>query len=85
MSITNSPKATNTSLWSVLSFPWQLALPWQVTGEGMTNVTKVNNADLWSTITSTWGSEPRTWLECVSTMDNTTKVTPTITNTAKPS
>lgn len=50
----------------------------------LTNTAKVNFAELWSTITTTWASETRTWAECVSNMDNTAKVSASITNTAKP-
>lgn len=49
-----------------------------------TNTTKVSFAELWSTITTTWASETRTWAETVSLVDNTTKVTTSITNVAKP-
>lgn len=40
-----------------------------------TNADKVSSAELWSTITTTWASETRTWLDCVSLMDNVSKGT----------
>lgn len=51
---------------------------------GMTNITKIGGAELWSTITTTWASETRTWLDCSSLFDNTSKPTSTMTNIAKP-
>lgn len=51
---------------------------------GMTNSSKVGGAELWSTITTTWASETRTWLDCSSLFDNTSKPTTSIVNTAKP-
>lgn len=35
------------------------------------NSTKVDDSELWSTITTTWASETRTWLDCISLMENT--------------
>lgn len=51
----------------------------------MTNTAKVSFAELWSTILTTWASETRTWLETGSLISNDTRVTTSITNTAKPS
>jgi hypothetical protein len=48
------------------------------------NIAKVSFAELWSTITTTWASETRTWADCISLIDNTTKVSASITNIAKP-
>ena len=39
----------------------------------VTNTTKVSFAELWSTITTTWASETRTWLDCSSLIDNTSR------------
>jgi len=50
----------------------------------ITNTNKVSFAELWSTITTTWATETRTWIETGSLMDNTNKVTSSITNTPKP-
>jgi len=50
----------------------------------LANTTKVSFAELWSTITSTWATETRTWLDCGSLIDNTSKVSSSLTNTAKP-
>ena len=51
---------------------------------GMTNVDKVSFAELWSTITTTWATETRTWDECISLFDNSSKPTTAITNVSKP-
>jgi hypothetical protein len=40
----------------------------------ITNQTKASESELWSTIPTTWGSETRTWLECVSLMENADKL-----------
>lgn len=50
----------------------------------LTNATKVSFAELWSTIATTWASETRTWADCISLIDNTTKPSTSITNVAKP-
>lgn len=50
----------------------------------LTNTTKVSFAELWSTITTTYATETRTWLDTGSLVDNTAKVSASITNTAKP-
>ncbi len=50
----------------------------------LTNTTKVSFAELWSTILTTWASETRTWLETGSLIDNTSRVTNSLTNIAKP-
>lgn len=34
------------------------------------NTDKISGAELWSTITTTWASESRVWLDCVSLFDN---------------
>lgn len=51
---------------------------------GLTNTSKIGGAELWSTIPTTWASETRTWLDCVSLFDNTAKVSSTLTNVSKP-
>lgn len=48
------------------------------------NVTKVNISELWSTMSSIWSAESRTWADTISTIDNSTRVSASITNTAKP-
>lgn len=50
----------------------------------MSNVSRVASYETWATIPTTWASETRTWAECQSLMDNTTKITSSMTNTAKP-
>ena len=50
----------------------------------LTNTTRASFGELWSTITTTWAIETRTWLETISLMDNTARVSANITNTAKP-
>lgn len=48
------------------------------------NVTRPSEAELWSTITTTWASETRTWIDCISLIDNASKTSGNITNVAKP-
>lgn len=48
------------------------------------NDSKVSGAETWSTIPTTWASEVRSWLDCVSLFDNSSKPTTNITNTVKP-
>jgi hypothetical protein len=48
------------------------------------NVARVSFAELWSTITTTWASETRTWADCVSLIDNTSRQSTSVTNTSKP-
>lgn len=50
----------------------------------LTNTDKISGAETWESIQTTWDSETRTWIECVSLFDNITKVTASITNTNKP-
>lgn len=51
----------------------------------ITNGARANSAELWSTISTTWATEPRTWLETVSFIDNTSKPSSSgVTNIAKP-
>jgi len=50
----------------------------------LVNAAKVSFAELWSTITTTWASETRTWDECISLFDNSSKPTTSITNISKP-
>jgi len=50
----------------------------------LSNTARVSFAELWSTITTTWATETRTWDECASLIDNTSRVTSSLTNTAKP-
>ena len=48
------------------------------------NTTRPSGAELWSTITTTWASETRTWIDCISLFDGFAKPTTTISNVAKP-
>lgn len=48
------------------------------------NASKVSGAETWATIMTTWASEVRSWLDCVSLFENATKPITTITNTNKP-
>lgn len=50
----------------------------------LTNATKVSFAETWGAIQTTWGSETRTWADCISLVDNSSKPTTSISNTAKP-
>ena len=49
-----------------------------------TNITKVISGELWSTITTSWATETRSWLDMVSDMTNTSRVTSSLTNIVKP-
>ncbi len=50
----------------------------------LTNATKVSFAETWGAIQTTWATETRTWADCISLIDNTSKPSTTITNQAKP-
>lgn len=50
----------------------------------LTNASKVFDYDTWTSIQTTWATETRTWAETISTMDNQTKVSASITNVNKP-
>lgn len=50
----------------------------------ITNSSKVQFYETWGSITTTWATETRTWGECASLMDNVSRITSSITNTAKP-
>lgn len=50
----------------------------------LTNASKVFDYETWATIQTQWQNESRTWQETISTMDNQTKVSASITNVNKP-
>ena len=50
----------------------------------MSNTARIASYETWATIITTWASETRTWAECQSLMNNITKITSSMTNTAKP-
>ena len=50
----------------------------------LTNTARVAVGGTWATITTTWATETRTWGDMASFMTNITRVTPSITNIAKP-
>jgi len=49
------------------------------------NTTKVASFETWASIPTTWATESRSWLDCVSLFDNGDKPTTAFTNVAKPS
>ena len=49
-----------------------------------TNSTRVVPYETWDTITTTWDTETRTWDDMASNMSNTSRVSASITNVAKP-
>lgn len=51
---------------------------------GMTNSSKVSIGETWETITTTWAAETRTWQQVSQLLSNSTKVSSSITNQAKP-
>lgn len=46
----------------------------------MINLDKIQSYETWASIATTWASEVRTWAECQTIIDNTTRVSSTITN-----
>lgn len=48
------------------------------------NTNRVVSYETWDTNINTWDTETRTWDECASNMSNTSRVTASITNSAKP-
>lgn len=48
------------------------------------NSDKISGAETWATIPTTWASETRTWLDCVSLFDNSSKPSTSITNVTRP-
>lgn len=50
----------------------------------LTNATRVSSGVTWDTWTVAWQDETRTWDELASLMDNFSKPSAAITNTAKP-
>lgn len=50
----------------------------------MTNTAKAVGGQIWDTDLNTWAAETRTWADTVSTIDNISRVTSSITNTTKP-
>ena len=49
-----------------------------------TNTNRVLSAETWATISTTWATETRTWAQTESEMTNTSRVSASITNIAKP-
>lgn len=50
----------------------------------LTNSAKINIGETWGSDLNTWATELRTWAETVSIISNVTKVSSSMTNTAKP-
>lgn len=50
----------------------------------LSNATKIVDFETWASIQTTWASETRTWAETATLLDNTSRVTSTITNIARP-
>lgn len=50
----------------------------------LANTTKVSFAETWGAIQTTWATETRTWADCASLIDNTSKPSTSITNVSKP-
>lgn len=50
----------------------------------LTNSSKVSFGETWGAIQTTWASETRTWADCISLIDNTSRTSSSITNIAKP-
>lgn len=50
----------------------------------MSNIAKAVGGQIWDTNTTTWNTETRTWNDMISFIDNTTKVSSSITNISKP-
>lgn len=50
----------------------------------MTNSIRVSIGETWASITTTWATETRTWAEMASLINNSSKISSSITNIAKP-
>lgn len=50
----------------------------------VTNSAKINIGENWASITSTWATETRTWDEMASIISNSTKISSSMVNIAKP-
>ena len=50
----------------------------------MTNSARINTGEIWNTNSNQWQNESRTWNESGSLIRNVTKVSSSMTNTAKP-
>lgn len=48
------------------------------------NTSRPASYETWATITTTWATETRTWIDTISFIDNVTRQSSSITNTAKP-
>lgn len=75
MSITNLSKQ-HLLQWKDWNTQWvnNTLKQWRELGENaITNSSKVDFSELWSTITTDWGEETRSWLDCISLIDNTKK------------
>jgi len=49
-----------------------------------TNMTRINIGEVWDSNLNTWNAETRTWNDMASLINNTTRVSSSITNTNKP-
>ena len=50
----------------------------------LANADRIASFETWATIPTTWASETRTWLDCVSLFDNDAKPSTAFTNVSKP-
>jgi len=50
----------------------------------LANADRVSIAETWATIPTTWATETRTWADCISLIDNASKVSSNMTNISKP-
>ena len=50
----------------------------------ISNSTKINIGEVWNTDLNTWNAESRTWNDMQSKINNSTKITSSITNQSKP-
>lgn len=50
----------------------------------LTNSSKVFDYETWATIPTTFATETRTWIDCISLIDNSSKISSSIINQAKP-
>lgn len=50
----------------------------------ITNTAKVSIGETWGSIATTWASETRTWLAVSQLITNSTRISSSITNIAKP-
>lgn len=50
----------------------------------LANTTRVSIGETWDSIPTTWNTETRTWDDCISLIDNASRVSSSMVNASKP-